>query len=129
VAYVLRRDGYVCLMPRDGHRCGAPATSADHIVPRSLGGSDEPDNLRAACLPCQLRQGGHLRGRAGTVAVKHHNAVLAIVNALDRAGLPSDAGRRSAITALAAHTAHPWRGVDIDAACQYRSTRGPLTRV
>ncbi len=29
--------------------CGAPAVDVHHITPRSLGGSDEPENLIALC--------------------------------------------------------------------------------
>jgi hypothetical protein len=28
------------------------AWDVDHLVPRSLGGTDHPNNLRAACIPC-----------------------------------------------------------------------------
>lgn len=30
--------------------CGGPATSADHMVPRSRGGTDVDANLRPACI-------------------------------------------------------------------------------
>jgi 5-methylcytosine-specific restriction protein A len=45
-ALVLHRDGHLCQVPRGARPCGAPATSVDHIIPRSLGGSDDPSNLR-----------------------------------------------------------------------------------
>ena len=32
--------------------CEAPATSVDHVVPRALGGSDDPANLVPACTWC-----------------------------------------------------------------------------
>lgn len=32
--------------------CGAPATTADHVVPITLGGSHELDNLVPACSHC-----------------------------------------------------------------------------
>jgi len=32
--------------------CGLPAESVDHIVPPGRGGTDEWDNLTAACLSC-----------------------------------------------------------------------------
>lgn len=51
--YVLTRDGHRCRV------CGVPATEVDHIWPRRLGGSDEPDNLRAICRSCNLRKGGN----------------------------------------------------------------------
>lgn len=47
---VLRRDGFTC------RYCGAKAPDAtltiDHVTPVSLGGSDKPDNLVAACAAC-----------------------------------------------------------------------------
>jgi 5-methylcytosine-specific restriction protein A len=42
--------------------CGAPATDADHIRPRSQGGTDEPANLRALCAPCHASRTGRLAG-------------------------------------------------------------------
>lgn len=37
--------------------CRGRATTADHIQPRSLGGDDEPANLRPACQPCNAARG------------------------------------------------------------------------
>jgi 5-methylcytosine-specific restriction endonuclease McrA len=40
---------------RDGHRCvycGAPATSLDHVVPRSRGGEHVWENVVSACRRC-----------------------------------------------------------------------------
>lgn len=38
--------------------CGtAPATTADHIVPVSRGGTNELTNLRPACHPCNSARG------------------------------------------------------------------------
>lgn len=36
------------------HLCRTPgiATTADHVIPRSLGGGDELENLEPACQPC-----------------------------------------------------------------------------
>lgn len=42
---VLRRDGYVCVVPG----CRAPAKVVDHIISRTQGGTDTPDNLRSLC--------------------------------------------------------------------------------
>lgn len=70
--FVLERDRYRCQVPADdGELCGAWASCADHIVPKSRGGSDHPDNLRAACTPCNLRRGDRLDGEPrGRVVVR-----------------------------------------------------------
>lgn len=129
-AVVLWRDGHVCRMTRDGHPCGAVATTVNHIVPRVLGGSDRLSNLEAACVPCNMGAGGRLTGAAAVAdMLDRHHTVTAIVTKLDALGVPFDAGRRRAATALAAHTSHPWRSADVELACTYRRTRGPLTRI
>lgn len=125
----LQRDGYVCRMTRDGHPCGAPATTANHVVPRALGGTDSLDNLEAACVPCNLRAGAKLRGAAGMAVVANHNRLIAAVKLLDRFGVPVEAGRREAAQTLLGATGHPWRPNLVDQACRYRRHRGPLTRV
>lgn len=56
VPRILRRDGGVC------HICGAPgADSADHLIPKEFGGTDDDDNLAAvhhkAEPRCNLRRG------------------------------------------------------------------------
>ncbi|WP_032402467.1 HNH endonuclease [Rhodococcoides fascians] len=47
---ILRRDNHLC------RYCGATAPdvklTVDHVVPTSLGGSDEPSNLVTACADC-----------------------------------------------------------------------------
>jgi hypothetical protein len=52
--YVRARDEYTC------QYCGAVMPldlEVDHVVPRSRGGSDRPDNLVAACHECNQRKG------------------------------------------------------------------------
>lgn len=51
---VLRRDGHRCAW------CGAKATHADHVVPRSLGGPDTLANLVASCARCNQSRGARL---------------------------------------------------------------------
>lgn len=48
---VLDRDEYRCYLQLPGV-CTGEAITADHIVPRSQGGSDEYENLAAICGPC-----------------------------------------------------------------------------
>ena len=50
---VLARDGYLCTVPN----CGATATHVDHIIPKSVGGTDSLDNLAAMCAPHNLKKG------------------------------------------------------------------------
>jgi 5-methylcytosine-specific restriction endonuclease McrA len=47
---VLARDGYVCQLDRPG--CTGYATTVDHIIPVSRGGTATLGNLRAACDHC-----------------------------------------------------------------------------
>jgi hypothetical protein len=49
------------ILKRDGHRCrycGASAPdvplTVDHVIPRSLGGGNEPSNLATACSDCNI---------------------------------------------------------------------------
>jgi 5-methylcytosine-specific restriction endonuclease McrA len=62
-----RHGAQICEYPVAGSRiCGAPATDADHIIPRKLWpagrpGVDHPDNLRAACVRHNRRAGALLR--------------------------------------------------------------------
>jgi len=47
----LKRDHHTCLW------CGRPATTVDHIIPSSKGGSDLPQNLLASCSECNTKRG------------------------------------------------------------------------
>lgn len=70
---ILARDGWVCQIR--GARCVGGATTVDHRVPLRLGGAPwSPDNLRAACAPCNFgREGGTRRPKSG-VASRDWNA-------------------------------------------------------
>lgn len=52
---ILKRDGYTC------RYCGAKAPDVvlhvDHVVPISLGGGDEPNNLVSSCADCNAGKG------------------------------------------------------------------------
>ncbi|OJX67053.1 MAG: HNH endonuclease [Micrococcales bacterium 73-13] len=56
---VLRRDGQRC-----GY-CAAPATTIDHVLPRSRGGADSWENLVACCLRCNNAKGDRTPGEMG----------------------------------------------------------------
>ena len=56
---VLVRDGRMC-----GY-CGDPATSVDHIVPRSREGGNTWTNTVAACQRCNQRKGDRTPAEAG----------------------------------------------------------------
>jgi len=67
VAYVLARDGHLCQRVVDEHgtRCGRPATTCGHIIARYLWpdgvpGVDDPTNLRAECVRCNMSHGGRV---------------------------------------------------------------------
>ena len=45
---ILQRDGWEC------YWCGAEATTCDHVIPVARGGTDEHDNLVAACKRCNF---------------------------------------------------------------------------
>lgn len=48
---VLERDEYICAY------CQGMATTADHVLAKSQGGTDTMENLVASCLPCNARKG------------------------------------------------------------------------
>jgi 5-methylcytosine-specific restriction endonuclease McrA len=51
-ARILERDGGTCWL------CGLPgADTADHVIPRSRGGSNFDNNLRAAHRACNSKRG------------------------------------------------------------------------
>jgi 5-methylcytosine-specific restriction endonuclease McrA len=54
-ARILMRDRHRCQYC--GNRFSAFELTLDHILPRSRGGRTEPDNLCAACRPCNQRKG------------------------------------------------------------------------
>ncbi|GAB2962302.1 HNH endonuclease [Micromonospora polyrhachis] len=53
---------------RDDRRCGycaAPATTIDHVLPRSRGGRNTWQNTIAACYDCNQRKGDRTPAEAG----------------------------------------------------------------
>ena len=47
---ILARDANTCAY------CGAEAKHVDHIIPIVAGGTDDPENLTAACARCNLQK-------------------------------------------------------------------------
>ena len=81
-AYVLLRDGLVCRI------CGLPIRAGkqhvDHILPRSMGGTDDPANLRVTHPFCNNSRGPHVgRSRCTVlhedreVAERHRRSIAA----------------------------------------------------
>ncbi|SCL67270.1 HNH endonuclease [Micromonospora chersina] len=56
---VLRRDGRRCAY------CDGPASTVDHILPRSRGGRNTWGNTTAACYACNQRKGDRTPAEAG----------------------------------------------------------------
>lgn len=89
---VLRRDNYSC------RYCGATASDGarltiDHVVPESLGGTDEPGNLVAACRDCNAgkastRPDEPLVDDAQQAAIRYANAVRQAAADLEAAQAP-----------------------------------------
>ena len=52
---ILRRDGLRCVL------CGDSADEVDHIIPVSLGGSGDDENLRSLCHACHCKETARLR--------------------------------------------------------------------
>lgn len=50
-AAILIRDWFTC------RYCGDPASTKDHVIPRSRGGSDRESNLVACCSSCNVTKG------------------------------------------------------------------------
>lgn len=65
---IIRRDGGVCQIGLPG--CTGVADTADHIVPKVQGGSDDDANLRAACRHCNGRRTGGLRSGSPATQVE-----------------------------------------------------------
>lgn len=58
---VLAEAGFVCEM------CGAVATEVDHVWPVTEGGTDDRENLQAACRSCNARKGSRTVGMRTTL--------------------------------------------------------------
>jgi 5-methylcytosine-specific restriction endonuclease McrA len=58
------------VLARDGRRCGycsGPASTVDHILPRSRGGGNTWQNTVSACYACNQAKGDRTPAEAGMV--------------------------------------------------------------
>ena len=56
------RAGYLCEYCHSPERLSANRFTVEHVIPKSLGGSDELDNLALACRRCNERRYNFLAG-------------------------------------------------------------------
>ena len=82
--FIFHRDGRVCTCteshlngPYHEGRCGAEATTIDHI----LGSSSDPGNLRAMCKPCNMARFYDHAKPAGPEQQAEANEIRARINA------------------------------------------------
>ena len=66
---VLVRDHYECQIRL--HGCKHKATQVDHIISLMDGGTDELENLQAACAPCNKRKGAGFLERNAAPDASH----------------------------------------------------------
>jgi len=59
---IRERANYLCEYCHSPERLSANRFTVDHIIPRSLGGSDEIDNLALACRRCNERRYNFVAG-------------------------------------------------------------------
>lgn len=80
---ILHRDNHTC------QYCGAQAPDVrlevDHIVPLAQGGTNDPDNLLAACYGCNRGKGDALCAEDGTLTT---NILASLARRTDDSGLP-----------------------------------------
>ncbi|AWN04187.1 HNH endonuclease [Gordonia phage Petra] len=86
---VYERDGYRCqYCGLQFEPCPSPKNAPwtaddpyimlelDHVIPRAIGGSDDIDNLRAACSPCNRRKATYVRDEQWAERIQKATAVL-----------------------------------------------------
>jgi 5-methylcytosine-specific restriction endonuclease McrA len=59
---IRRRANYLCEYCHSPERISATRFTLDHIIPRSVGGSNETDNLALACRRCNERRYNYMAG-------------------------------------------------------------------
>lgn len=61
--FVRKRAGYLCEYCHSPEKISTSRFTIDHLQPRSLGGSDNPDNLALACSRCNQRRYNFIVGQ------------------------------------------------------------------
>jgi 5-methylcytosine-specific restriction endonuclease McrA len=59
---IRERAKYVCEYCHSPERLSANRLTVDHVIPKSLGGSDQPTNLALACRRCNERRYNFVAG-------------------------------------------------------------------
>lgn len=59
---IRERASYQCEYGHSSERLSANRLTVDHIIPKSLGGSDDLDNLALACRRCNERRYNYVAG-------------------------------------------------------------------
>lgn len=63
---ILERDDYMCAY------CGKKATTVDHLIPKTKGGTEDDDNLVSCCKSCNTIKGNRTVKDAGFKFYKHY---------------------------------------------------------
>lgn len=61
--FIARRAHHRCEYCRAPQEVAAIQYHLEHIIPESLGGTDEPENLALACPTCNAHKSNHVLGR------------------------------------------------------------------
>jgi len=84
---ILRRDNNTC------QYCGArgPVMTADHVIPKSMGGNDSWENMVCACPQCNARKGNRTPAQANMKLRRKPKAPHYVTFALNALGdIPED---------------------------------------
>lgn len=94
------KSAYIEVYERDGRECrycySAEKLTIDHVIPRSKGGDDAPENLVVACNRCNARKGGSTPEAAGMTLLPSRIAQARDELARKRAEAGRAGGRASA---------------------------------
>jgi 5-methylcytosine-specific restriction endonuclease McrA len=72
---VLVRDGFRCVYCGRKPANASTTLTLDHVIPKSRGGQNTPENLVAACKPCNNRKDNRTPAEAGMALLKKPKAM------------------------------------------------------